>query len=204
MRSTGSRWCLKVAYAVQAPARRRRRMPEYATIVLRNEIEECCSRPGAPYSSARRCRPICRSAAGLPARARRLDGRAAWPTRSSWATGLQACLLTEVEAETRRPARRATLPLGLCRDDQTSGPLAQQLAVTRVRRAAEVGYLTDAFALDAFARNVIDAMRREPCWPSAAAAGVPQNAAAGRARFGRALRDPPAVRRAVEQLADRR
>ena len=34
-----------------------------------------------------------------------------------------------------------------------------------MRRAAEVGYLTDAFALDAFSRNVIDAMRSERVLP---------------------------------------
>jgi maltose alpha-D-glucosyltransferase/alpha-amylase len=81
--------------------------------------------------------------------------------------GISASLITEVEATIGDRVECYTLPLGICRDDQTSGPLAQALALTRVRRTADVGYLTDAFALDSFARNVIDAWRADRVMPFA-------------------------------------
>ncbi len=133
-------------------------MPEYATIVLRQDITEVLQPTG---------RAILEREA-LPAYlAKRRwfasKGEAMGSVRLAYAVklgeGLRATLLTEIDVEVGGRTESYTLPLGICRDDHVSGPLAQQLALTRVRRAAEVGYLTDAFALDAFTRDVVDAMR---------------------------------------------
>ena len=127
-------------------------LPEFATIVMRRGIAECVGASAERgCSSARRCRPICRSAAGSPRRARRCSARASpMPCRCPAAT--PSVVLAEIEtavgddgalrvcrlASSGRRARRTALP--------------QQLALARVRRGPRVGLLTDAFALAALSR----------------------------------------------------
>ena len=50
---------------------------------------------------------------------------------------------------------RYTLPVGIVWDEPTLAALPQQLALARVRRGRRIGYLTDAFVVDALARQVI-------------------------------------------------
>ncbi len=135
-------------------------LPEYATIVLRHDISEVLQPTGRAILEREVLPAYLQKRRWFAAKGEKLSS-----VKLSYAVklgeGLRASLLTEVDAEIGDRVESYTLPLGICRDDHTSGPLAQQLAVTRVRRAAEVGYLTDGFALDAFTRNIIDAMRAE-------------------------------------------
>jgi maltose alpha-D-glucosyltransferase/alpha-amylase len=141
-------------------------MPEFATIVLRRDISEILQPTGRAILE--------REALPLYLQKRRWfgsKGEKLTSTTLAYAVklgeGIRAALLTEVQATVGGRVENYTLPLGICRDDQTSGPLAQALALTRVRRSAEVGYLTDAFALDAFSRHVIEAWRAESVLPFA-------------------------------------
>lgn len=70
-------------------------------------------------------------------------------------------LLTEVEVQLASRTERYQLPLGICWDgDPNSGSaLVQQLALARVRQNRRVGYLTDAFSLDALPLGLIRALR---------------------------------------------
>ena len=135
-------------------------LPEYATIVLRHDISEVLQPTGRAILEREVLPAYLQKRRWFASKGEKLSS-----VRLSYAVklgeGLRASLLTEIDAEIGDRVESYALPLGICRDDQASGPLAQQLAVTRVRRAAEVGYLTDGFALDAFTRNVIDAMRAE-------------------------------------------
>src|SRR6202162_995399 len=65
-------------------------------------------------------------------------------------------LLTEIEVQMPRGTDRYLLPFGFISEDAMSGALQQQLALARVRRGRRVGFLTDAFALDSFARRVVE------------------------------------------------
>ncbi len=76
-----------------------------------------------------------------------------------------AVLFSEVEAALPGRTERYVLPLGVAWEDETSGALAQQLALTRVRRGPRVGFLTDAFAVDAMPRSMIAAMRSRAVLP---------------------------------------
>ena len=73
--------------------------------------------------------------------------------------GAPDVVFAEVEADLPGRAERYVLPLGLAWEDDTSGALAQQLALTRVRRGPRVGFLTDAFAVDAMPAAILAAMR---------------------------------------------
>ena len=135
-------------------------MPEYATIVLRREISEILQPTGRAILEREALPLYLQKRRWFGSKGEKLTGvTLAYAVKLG--DGIRAALITEIEATVGGRVENYTLPLGICRDDQTSGPLAQALALTRVRRAAEVGYLTDAFALDAFTRNMIDAWRAE-------------------------------------------
>ncbi|HTJ90536.1 MAG TPA: putative maltokinase, partial [Acidocella sp.] len=68
-------------------------------------------------------------------------------------------LLTGLEVQLGAGRERYLLPLGISWDGDTSSPLPQQLALARVRQGRRMGYLTDAFAVDAFPLGVIRALR---------------------------------------------
>ncbi len=68
-------------------------------------------------------------------------------------------LLTEVEVQLPGKTERYQLPLGIAWDGDNTAQLATQLALARVRQTRKMGYLTDAFALDALPLGVIRAMR---------------------------------------------
>ncbi len=70
-----------------------------------------------------------------------------------------AVMFAEVEATLPDRTERYVLPLGVAWEDDSTGALPQQLALTRVRRGPRVGYLTDAFAVDAMARGLVGALR---------------------------------------------
>ena len=139
----------------QAPAP----LPEYATIVLRREVEEVLQPTGRAILEREALPAYLQKRRWFASKGERLDS-VRLGNAVKLGDGLQATLLCEVEASIGDRTESYALPLGLVRDDQASA-LAQQLALTRVRRSANVGYLTDAFALDSFARNIIDALRAE-------------------------------------------
>ena len=132
-------------------------LPEFTTLVVRHTLEDLLS--GAGLSSLEReVLP-----AYLPKRrwfaskGERLDAvRIAYAVRLPEAGG--AVLLAELEADVGGRKERYALPLGGAREDEP-GPLVQQLALTRLRRGREIGFLTDAFALDSFARAAIKALQ---------------------------------------------
>ena len=141
-------------------------MPEFATIVLRHDITEVLQPTGRAILEREALPLYLQNRRWFGSKGEKLTGvKLAYAVKLG--DGIRAALITEIEASVGGRMESYTLPLGICRDDQTSGPIAQQLALTRVRRAAEVGYLTDAFALDAFTRHLIDAWRAERIIPFA-------------------------------------
>ena len=140
-------------------------LPEYATIVLRREIEEVLQPTGRAILEREALPAYLQKRRWFGSKGERIEGVSiAYAVKLG--EGLTASLICEIEAKIADRTENYVLPLGLIRDDQATA-LAQQLAVTRVRRAANVGYLTDAFALDTFTENVIGAMRAERSLPFA-------------------------------------
>ena len=72
---------------------------------------------------------------------------------------------TEVEAQLPGRTERYMLPMGVIWEDEMSGALAQQLALTRVRKGPRVGYLTDAFALDGLTHGMLTGLRESSVIP---------------------------------------
>ena len=69
-------------------------------------------------------------------------------------------LLAEVRARIGERVESYVLPLGAVVETVTN-PLVQQLALSRIRRVALVGFLTDGFASDDFTIALLDLIRRE-------------------------------------------
>ncbi len=64
-------------------------------------------------------------------------------------------LLGELEAEMEGHTETYLLPLAVAWDETQPPALAQQLALARIRQGRRVGFLTDGFAMESFARGVI-------------------------------------------------
>jgi maltose alpha-D-glucosyltransferase/alpha-amylase len=64
-------------------------------------------------------------------------------------------LLGELEAELEGHTETYMLPLAIAWDDTNPHALAQQLALARIRQGRRVGFLTDGFAMESFARGVL-------------------------------------------------
>jgi maltose alpha-D-glucosyltransferase/alpha-amylase len=70
--------------------------------------------------------------------------------------GAPDVLLAEVETRQSGQSERYVLPLAIAWDGGNTLPLAQQLALARVRLIRRVGLITDAFAVDEFALAVVN------------------------------------------------
>ncbi|RBJ85562.1 maltose alpha-D-glucosyltransferase [Pseudomonas sp. MWU12-2534b] len=68
-------------------------------------------------------------------------------------------LLSEIEVSRDGQSERYQLPFGLLGEEPFGSALAQQLAMARVRRGRQVGLITDAFVLDSFVRDVLQALQ---------------------------------------------
>jgi maltose alpha-D-glucosyltransferase / alpha-amylase len=132
-------------------------LPDYTTLVVRKDIDELLSGatrkqlendilPG--YLQKRRWFGSKDSKVG--------------PVRIALATELprdgRPMMLVEIETRAAKgnvEAERYQLPFGFFGEDESTSALPQQLALARVRRGRQVGYLTDAFALAEFAHHIV-------------------------------------------------
>lgn len=132
-------------------------MPDLTTLVLRRDVREILSGETAKLLD----RDI------LPAYLSRrrwfaAKNEAIENTKIAYAEPLPGAadvLIGETEVRVGGRTERYLLPLGIVWDEQTPSPLPQQLALARVRRGRKVGYLTDAFAVEPFARAVLDGLK---------------------------------------------
>jgi maltose alpha-D-glucosyltransferase / alpha-amylase len=147
-------------------------MPDFTTLVLKQRLEELLE-------------PACRATleqTSLPA----------WLPKRRWFAGKDTSidsvhiaygvrfgdpqhpvLLSEIDVSSGGQVSRYQLPFGFLGEDQFTSALPQQLALARVRRARQVGLVTDAFSLEPFIRAVIHGLQ----------AGTLLNSSEGELRF---------------------
>ena len=140
-------------------------IPDFTTLVLKKRLEELLEQP---------CRATLEQAA-LPA----------WLPKRRWyaakdvaidsvhiAYGVRfgdaqhPVLLSEIEVTSAGQVSRYQLPFGFLAEDEFTSALPQQLALARVRRAHQVGLVTDAFSLEPFIRAVIQGLQAGTRLPS--------------------------------------
>jgi maltose alpha-D-glucosyltransferase / alpha-amylase len=147
-------------------------LPEYATLVLRQSIEELLSGrsreilekesliqylPKRRWYASKQRGAVSMEIANVS----RLSSSKAGPPG-------QTLVLAEIEVKPLKQPEssdRYLLPIGFVGEDQPLGSLPQQLALAKVRRSKDVGFITDAFALDHFALQVVELMRKRARTP---------------------------------------
>ncbi len=75
-------------------------------------------------------------------------------------------ILTELVVRLRDRAERYLVPAGIAWEGQSAQQLPQQLAMARVRRGRRVGFITDAFSLEALPRAIIGWLRERTVIPT--------------------------------------
>ncbi|HVT36702.1 MAG TPA: maltose alpha-D-glucosyltransferase, partial [Nevskiaceae bacterium] len=133
-------------------------LPELATLVVRNSIDEVAKKP---------LKQIIENDL-LPSYLLRRRWFAAKNEKIERACIAQATLLpetrppvlwTEIEVKAGGELSRYSLPLGLLPDEDQVTALPHQLALSRLRQKHRVGHLTDAYALNTLPRTIIRFLR---------------------------------------------
>jgi maltose alpha-D-glucosyltransferase/alpha-amylase len=130
-------------------------LPEFVTLVLRSSLEELLAEPLRGVLEGEVLPAYLPKRRWFAGKDQPLEGTRI--AEISAVPGIEPpVLLTEIEARSPHRIDRYLLPLGFIAEEAMSGALPQQLALARVRRGRRVGFLTDAFALDGFARRLVE------------------------------------------------
>jgi maltose alpha-D-glucosyltransferase/alpha-amylase len=135
-------------------------LPEYTTLVIRAGagLEDVLRTEGRIVLERDALRTYLPKRRWFASKGEALQGvRLAYSVMLPGSAG--SVMFAEIEAKLPGHADRYVLPLGLAWDDETSGALVQQLALTRVRKGPRMGYLTDGFAVDALTRAMLEGLR---------------------------------------------
>ncbi|NIF26616.1 maltose alpha-D-glucosyltransferase [Pantoea sp. Tr-811] len=140
-------------------------MPELTTLVLRKRMEELLEAPSSDTLQGSILPQYLPKRRWFAGKEGPIDAvRLCYGVRFGTAT--TPVLLSEIEVHSDGVATHYQLPFGLLPEEQINSALPQQLALSRVRRAHQVGLITDAFVLEPFIRAVLRACQEEqrlPC-----------------------------------------
>ena len=131
-------------------------LPDYMTLVVRKDIDELVNGPSRKQLE----NDILPSYLQKRRWFSQKDGKVG-PVRIALCTEMprdgRPLVLVEIETRGRgnAPPERYQLPFGFFGEDESTSALPQQLALARVRRGRQVGFLTDAFALSEFAHHIV-------------------------------------------------
>jgi maltose alpha-D-glucosyltransferase/alpha-amylase len=138
-------------------------LPEFATIVIRNDILEALEQTGRTMLEREALPAYVPKRRWYAAKGEHLDSvRVAYTVKLP---GITDVLLSEIETRSGGRAENYALPLGVAWEDGLTSALPQQLALARVRKSRRVGVLTDAFAVDGLAFGIVDALRHSARLP---------------------------------------
>ncbi|HUR41051.1 MAG TPA: maltose alpha-D-glucosyltransferase [Verrucomicrobiae bacterium] len=140
-------------------------LPELLTFVLRKDVSEILQAPIREQLERDVLPAYLAKRRWYQAKDGRLEQ--AQIVSSAMLPGLaRPILLTEIATTTARGTDTYQIPLGFLPEEDIVTALPHQLALARVRRGPKLGYLTDAFTLDAFARGTVELMRAEKAIPA--------------------------------------
>jgi maltose alpha-D-glucosyltransferase/alpha-amylase len=128
-------------------------LPEFPTIVIRGGIADALNTVGRRILEGESLPVYIPKRRWFGAKGRAIDSLSV--VYAVALPGAPDVLLAEVETRQGGQSDRYVLPLAIAWDGPASTPLAQQLALARVRLIRRVGLVTDAFAVDEFAHAVL-------------------------------------------------
>jgi maltose alpha-D-glucosyltransferase/alpha-amylase len=124
-------------------------LPEFPTIVIRGDIGEALKLPGLNILQTESLPAYIPKRRWFANKGQAIDGLSV--AYAVPLPGAADVLLAEVETKQGDQTDRYVLPLAIAWEGDTTVPLAQQLALARVRQVRRVGWITDGFAIDEFA-----------------------------------------------------
>ena len=135
-------------------------MPEFSTIVVRNDLSELGAAPARSLLEREVLPEYLPKRRWFSSKSEKFGS-----ARFAYLTPLRAgrdnrALIGEIEVKVGDRSERYCLPIGAV-DEASCIALAQQLALSRIRRGPLVGYLTDGFACDEFTVAVLDMIRKQ-------------------------------------------
>ena len=128
-------------------------LPELLTLVIRKGIQDVAQPPDRALLETDILPSYLARRRWFGAKDRSIDSVTL--TRTQPVAELPGFLVTGLEVRFGDDVEYYNLPLGICWDGETNAPLPAQLALGRVRQGRRTGYLTDAFAMDAFAFGIV-------------------------------------------------
>ncbi len=132
-------------------------LPDFATLVLRDALANGLQQAASSLLEREALPAYLTKRRWFSAKGQTIESaRIAYTTRLPG--GDRELLLAELETRIDGAIQRWQMPLSIVWEDETSGPLPGQLALSRVRRGRRVGLLTDAFAIASFAVQMLQAM----------------------------------------------
>ncbi|MCP1313421.1 maltose alpha-D-glucosyltransferase [Halomonas sp. 707D7] len=134
-------------------------MPEYVTLIIKRHLDEIFQGTPRTLLENEALPRYVEKRRWFAAKQARIDALTLHPTAQFEHAG-HTLLLGEFDIDCHGTSERYQLPLAFLGEDEQASPLAQQLALARVRRFHQVGLLTDALTLDAFALGVLEAIRQ--------------------------------------------
>jgi maltose alpha-D-glucosyltransferase/alpha-amylase len=135
-------------------------MPEYATIVLRQDLAEALSGANLLMLQSEALLRYLPNRRWFADKGEKIESvRLTYWAMLSKTPSFAA--LAELEVQVAGRVETYVLPLGIAWDEAGAPALAQQLALARVRKGRRIGYLTDAFALDSFANAVMAGLQSD-------------------------------------------
>ncbi|NIC07255.1 maltose alpha-D-glucosyltransferase [Billgrantia bachuensis] len=134
-------------------------MPEYVTLIIKRQLEEIFQAPARHLLERETLPSYLPKRRWFATKQAHID-----QVRMLYVARLEhsqhAMLLSELEVHHAEGIECYQLPLAFLGEEEQTSALPQQLAMARVRRFHEVGLLTDALTLDAFALAILEAMRQ--------------------------------------------
>ncbi|WP_236184516.1 maltose alpha-D-glucosyltransferase [Pseudomonas juntendi] len=145
-------------------------LPELITLVLRKRMEELLAAPASDTLQTNILPQYLPKRRWFAGKEGPIDQvRLCYGVR--FGTAPIPVLLSELEVLSDGVATRYQLPFGLLPEEQINSALPQQLALSRVRRANQMGLITDAFVLEPFIRAVLRACQESTRLACGAAEG---------------------------------
>jgi maltose alpha-D-glucosyltransferase / alpha-amylase len=133
-------------------------MPEFHTIVLRGSLQDALLGAVRPTLEHEVLRPYLGKRRWYSAKDQILQ-EVRLTYLAPFVEGDRECHICELETITSGGTATWLLPLAVIWDTERAAALATQLALSRVRRERRIGLLTDAFAVPAFAIELVRRMR---------------------------------------------
>jgi maltose alpha-D-glucosyltransferase/alpha-amylase len=140
-------------------------MPDYMTLVIRKDVTEIFSGAALEALEHKILPAYLPRRRWFASKDQKLDS-VKIVEATIMQTPTRPIALMEIETRSGGAVDRYLLPLGRINENEVISALPGQIALARIRRGREIGFLTDAFTLDRLAYGILDGLRKQQVLPA--------------------------------------